>query len=258
MGMPMSECSDDAPEAPGLSNDLFAVRPSSMQSSALQSSLMQSSALQSSALQSSAMQFSDEDSLGSIYLDPSLRSMVAFDIETEGLNPLKQRITAAAVYNGSGLCKVFVFKNEDAEEDARLRDEFIQILESAPRLCAFNGIRFDIPYIIKHWKLDPGLAERWVRKTMDIFEACKLGLRQTFKLSQLLAVNSMESKTGSGAEAVELARQKRWDELGAYCLQDTRLTYLATAQMGVILPLHTSAGQRLVMDRRHPSMFNRW
>lgn len=201
---------------------------------------------------------SDADNLDNIYLDPTLRSMVAFDIETEGLNPLKQRITAAAVYNGCGLCRVFVFKNENAEEDARLRDEFLEILESAPRLCAFNGIRFDIPYIIKHWKLDPGLAERWVRKTMDIFEACKLGLRQTFKLSQLLAVNNMESKTGSGAEAVELARQKRWDELGAYCLQDTRLTYLATAQMGVILPLHTGAGQRLVMDRRHSSMFNRW
>ncbi len=204
------------------------------------------------------MQASEEDDTTSIYLDPSLRSMVAFDIETEGLNPLKQRITAAAVYNGSGLCKVFVFKNEDAEEDAALRDEFIGILESAPRLCAFNGVRFDIPYIVKHWQLDPGVAEGWVRKTVDIFEACKLGLRQTFKLSQLLAVNNMESKTGSGAEAVELAKQKKWDELGAYCLQDTRLTYLATAQMGVILPLHTPGRQRLVMDRRHPSMFSRW
>jgi hypothetical protein len=151
-----------------------------------------------------------------------------------------------------------VFKNENAEEDAALRDEFVAILESAPRLCAFNGVRFDIPYIIKHWRLDIALAERWVRKTVDIFEACKLGLRQTFKLSQLLAVNNLESKTGSGAEAVQLAREKRWDELGAYCLQDTRLTYLATAQMGVILPLHTPSRQRLVMDRRHPSMFSRW
>ena len=201
---------------------------------------------------------SDMTVSSSVCLDPTLRSMVAFDIETEGFNPLKQRITAAAVYNGCGLCKVFVFKNEDADEDAALRDEFIDILEAAPRLCAFNGIRFDIPYIIKHWQLDPVLAERWVRKTVDIFEACKLGLCQTFKLSQLLAVNNMESKTGSGAEAVGLAKEKRWDELGAYCLQDTRLTYLVTAQMGVILPLHTSARQRLVVDRSHPSMFRLW
>ena len=199
-----------------------------------------------------------EDTISSITLDPTLRSMVAFDIETEGFNPLKQRITAAAVYDGCGMCKVFVFKNEDAEEDALLRDEFIEILEAAPRLCAFNGIRFDIPYIIRHWNLDPVLADRWVRKTLDIFEACKLGLCQTFKLSQLLAVNNMESKTGSGAEAVMLAKEKRWDELGAYCMQDTRLTYLVTAQMGVLLPLHTSARQRLVVDRRHPSMFNLW
>ena len=191
-----------------------------------------------------------------ICLDPSLLSMVAFDIETEGFNPLKQRITAAAVY-GNGLNKVFVFKGEDQAEDLALRQEFLTILDAAPRLCSFNGIRFDIPYIIKHWKLDPLLAERWVRKTLDIFEACKLGLRQTFKLSQLLAVNNMESKTGSGLEAVGLARDKRWDELGAYCLQDTRLTYLVTAQMGVMLPLKTPS-QRVVVDRSHPSMFRVW
>ena len=199
-----------------------------------------------------------EDAIGAISLDPSLRSMVAFDIETEGFDPTRQRITAAAVHDGDGLSKVFVFKNEDPEADRALRDEFISILNAAPRLCAFNGVRFDIPYIIRHWQLDPCLAGIWVSKTVDIFEACKLGLRQTFKLSQLLAVNNMESKTGSGAEAVQLARDGKWDELGAYCLQDTRLTYLATAQMAVVLPLHTANRQRLVVDRRCPSMFRMW
>jgi hypothetical protein len=199
-----------------------------------------------------------DEAVSLITIDPALRSMVAFDIETMGLNPLKERITAAAVYDGNGLCKVFVFKGEDADEDARLRDEFISILDNAPRLCAFNGVRFDIPYIIQHWGLEPARAHAWVLKTVDIFEACKLGLRQTFKLAQLLSVNSLESKTGTGAEAVGLARDKEWDKLGAYCLQDTRLTYLATAQFGVMLPLHTSTGQRLVVDRRHPSMFSLW
>jgi hypothetical protein len=183
--------------------------------------------------------------------------MVAFDIETEGFNPLKERITAAAVYDGHGLCKVFVFKGEDKVEDERLRDEFISILDAAPLLCAFNGVRFDIPYIIRHWGLDPIKAHDWVLKTVDVFEACKLGLQQTFKLSQLLAVNSMESKTGSGAEAVMLARNREWDKLGAYCLQDTRLTYLVTAQVNVGLPLHSSARQ-LALDRNHPSMFRLW
>lgn len=204
------------------------------------------------------LQESLEETVNSITVDPTLRSMVAFDIETMGLNPLKERITAAAVYSGDGLCKVFVFKDEDKEADARLREEFISILDAAPRLCAFNGVRFDIPYIIKHWRLDPARAHAWVRKTVDIFESCKLGLRQTFKLAQLLSVNSLESKTGSGAEAVELARNGEWDRLAAYCLQDTRLTYLATAQLGVMLPLHTPAGQRIVMDRRHPSGFRLW
>ncbi len=99
-----------------------------------------------------------------ICLDPSLLSMVAFDIETEKFNPLKQRITAAAVYDGNGLSKVFVFKGGGQAEDLALRGGFLSILDSAPRLCSFNGIRFDIPYIIKHWKLDPLLAERWVEE----------------------------------------------------------------------------------------------
>ena len=198
-----------------------------------------------------------EDTISSICLDPSLRSMVAFDIETLGFNPYKERITAAAVYDGNGLCKVFVFKGEDQAVDEELRDEFVSILDAAPRLCAFNGVRFDIPYIIRHWGLDPKRAHGWVLKTVDVFEACKLGLQQTFKLSQLLAVNNMESKTGSGAEAVGLARNKEWDKLGAYCLQDTRLTYLVTAQMNVGLPLHRAARQ-LAMDRTHPSLFRLW
>ena len=199
-----------------------------------------------------------EENISSIDMDPTLRSMVAFDIETEGFNPHKQRITAAAVYDGLGLCRIFVFKGEDEETDTLLRDEFIAILDAAPRLCAFNGIRFDIPYIIRHWKLDPARAHAWVLKTVDVFEACKLGLRQTFKLSQLLAVNNLESKSGSGAEAVILAREKRWEELGAYCLQDTRLTFLVTAQCCILLPLHTAAGQRLAIDRRGLGMFSMW
>ena len=199
-----------------------------------------------------------EQSIKELDLDPSLRSMVAFDIETLGFDPKTKRITAAAVYDGNGLSKIFVFKGEDKEEDAALRDEFLAILDSAPRLCAFNGVRFDIPYIIKHWGLDPARAHDWVRKTVDVFEASKLGPQQTFKLSQLLSVNDMESKSGSGAEAVLLAEEGRWEELGAYCMQDTRLTYLVTAQMAVILPLHTPARQRLVMDRTHPSVFRLW
>lgn len=199
-----------------------------------------------------------ESTISGIDLDPTLRSMVAFDIETHGLKPIEKPITAAAVYNGCGLSRVFVFKGEDEEADMLLREEFLGILDAAPRLCAFNGIRFDIPYIIKDWGLDPARARAWVLKTVDVFEACKLGLRQTFKLSQLLAVNSLESKTGSGAEAVVLAREKKWEQLGAYCLQDTRLTYLVTAQVCIMLPLHTAAGQRLAVDRRSPGMFALW
>lgn len=191
-------------------------------------------------------------------IDPALRSMVAFDIETTGLDPSECRITAAAVHDGRGLSKIFLFKTDEEERDPLAREEFLAILDSAPRLCAFNGVRFDLPFMAKRWDISPEVIGRWVLKTLDVYEACKLGLRQTFRLSQLLSVNGLESKTGDGASAIQLAKKGLWDELGAYCLQDTRMTYLATAQLSVALPMHTASGRRLGMNRLKPGLFCVW
>ena len=187
-----------------------------------------------------------------------LRTMLAFDIETEGLDPLKHAVTCACVFNGQGVAETFLFKQEDAEEDRAQQARFIARLDAAPRLCAFNGVRFDIPFLVKAWQLPPEKAEAWVRKTVDVFEACKLGLGRTFGLDRLLSVNGLESKTGTGLHAVQLAKAKAWDELGAYCMQDTRLTYLVTCQHQIAVPLHTQAKRRLVLQPAHPRPFLLW
>jgi len=68
--------------------------------------------------------------------------MLAFDLETTGLNPRQHIITCAGVYDpDSKLERIFIFPKGDDPE------EFMVLLDKADRLCAFNGARFDIPFI---------------------------------------------------------------------------------------------------------------
>ena len=164
---------------------------------------------------------------------------LAFDIETTGLNPegyengQRVRVTCVCLY-GQGISKTFLFKGEVEEEDLNLRKEVVMHLDAAPRLCAFNGIRFDIPFLARSWGLPASQAGAWVRKTVDVFEACKLGLGRTFSLDRLLSANGLENKTGSGLHAIHLAKTGQWEELGAYCMHDTRMTHIVSQR--AVLP----------------------
>ena len=183
--------------------------------------------------------------------------MVAFDLETMGLDPRVHMVTAACLYNGLGFSKSYIFKNEDEEEDKKLAEEFMVYLDNAPTLCAFNGVKFDIPFMAKSWNVPLERVTNWLLKTIDIFQICKLGINQTFSLNKLLTANNLESKSGSGLQAIQYAKDKEWDKLGSYCMDDTRLTYLVTAQRVIALPVQW--GQKtLVLDHSHPTLFQAW
>jgi len=190
------------------------------------------------------------------------KEMVAFDIETLSKEPYENAVTAAAVYDSSGTGKYFVFKTSvkddpeaDPVSDAAAKEEFLSILDRAPSLCSFNGIQFDIRYMRIAWNLPENQIRDWVLKTFDVFEASRLALGRFFSLSKVLAKNSLESKSGSGADAIKLAQDHKWDELGSYCLQDTKVTYIFSTQPTIVLPLHTSKKQMIVMDRNSKSLF---
>lgn len=157
--------------------------------------------------------------------------MLAFDIETTGLDRSRCEITCAAVCDrDTGEQRVFVFSNGDDPED------FMALLDTADRLCCFNGVRFDIPFIQEHWRVPWGRVEGWRRKTHDVFEACRLCLNHTFSLDALLEANRLPGKTGSGSNAVELWRQGRWDELAAYCLADAEQTHAVSSMEHIVIP----------------------
>jgi hypothetical protein len=157
--------------------------------------------------------------------------MLAFDLETTGLDPLTDQITCAGAYDpDSGIERVFFFSLGDSPE------EFMALLDRADRLCAFNGARFDLPFIQHALGADPGRVSAWRLKLHDVFEGCKLALGVTFPLKALLEINNMQGKTGSGENAIQLAQAERWQELGDYCLHDTRVTHEVSSLDKILLP----------------------
>jgi hypothetical protein len=167
--------------------------------------------------------------------------MLSFDLETTGLDPRTDLITCAAAYDpDAGIERVFFFAQEDGAGGLvpmlRDADEFMGLLDAAHRLCAFNGARFDLPFIQHQLGASAARVRGWRLKLHDVFVACKWGLGVTFPLQALLELNGLPGKTGSGADAVQLARDGQWQRLGDYCMNDTVLTHAVSAMDSILLP----------------------
>jgi hypothetical protein len=130
-------------------------------------------------------------------------AILAVDIETTGLDPRVDDVTCACVYDAEGgVARSFVFMRDGPGA----REEFLALLDAAPRLCAFNGVRFDLPFLARRWGLAPERVGAWVRKLVDPFEASKLALNRTFSLDRLLAGWPAERRILWADEALAGAR----------------------------------------------------
>jgi hypothetical protein len=160
--------------------------------------------------------------------------MLAFDIETLGVNKHKDLITVCSLYDQeAGISKVlrFVDLNEDGEvcyidEYRDVVDELIKYMNEADTLCAFNSLNFDIPFLQIQFDIPNDIVQGWVLKTFDILEVCRRGFNRTFNLNLCLALNNFNvAKSGDGLAAVNQAKRGEWVELSSYCLDDSLLTY---------------------------------
>lgn len=157
--------------------------------------------------------------------------MLAFDLETTGLDPRTDRITCASAYDpASGIARTFVLARGDDPA------EFLALLDSADRLCAFNGARFDLAFLQHSLGVPAARVRTWRLKLHDVYEACRLALGVTFSLDALLGANGLQGKTGSGREAVVMAREGRWEELARYCLDDSRVTHQVSSLDRIHVP----------------------
>lgn len=154
--------------------------------------------------------------------------MIAIDIETLGKLeevPLPP-ITCICMYDGITQQKYSLrFWKLSPDEIKKNIQIVIEVLDQADFIAGYNVVLFDLEFIRLSFQIPDAQMTRWVKKCFDPFMCSKFILKSTCRLGELLALNNLASKTGSGSEAIVLALEGKWDHLLDYCMMDTTLTY---------------------------------
>jgi hypothetical protein len=153
---------------------------------------------------------------------PKAAKAVAVDIETSGLEANCSITAVALVGQEWSVCYTFG-PNDDFDYH---RAAIVTILNEAPLIYAFNAPDFDFPVMQRCFGLSDSTMGNWMAKLVDPLYAAKAlyGTKLCAKLDLILALNGLPAKTGSGLDAVHMAREGRWQQLAAYCTHDTEVT----------------------------------
>lgn len=155
--------------------------------------------------------------------------MIVFDIETTGLCVHRDRITViVCVDTESGVRTGYQFgRILDTGPPgglAHAKDDLIERFDQADSLAAYNGVCFDINFIVKYLSIDSARATRWVLKCVDLFEMMRVCTGRFYSLNSVASKNKVSMKTSNGRHAIVMADNKQWDELLDYCLHDVLIT----------------------------------
>jgi len=136
--------------------------------------------------------------------------MLALDIETLGLlneKPLPA-ITCVCLYDGTQHYALeFYGTHVSQETKMENKDTLIRLLDSAKCIVGFNVVLFDLEYIKCFFEISQSKLTSWIEKTVDPFLCMKYVLGTTCTLQQLLLMNHLPSKSGSGTEAIHWAKE---------------------------------------------------
>ncbi len=152
-------------------------------------------------------------------------SDVCFDIETTGLDPLNERITAIGISNGFGTDAIV-----DKDEKYILEKFWEGIRRKYPyiRLIGFNCNSFDLPFlVIRSLKHGVKLLDLKGR-VIDVRDVLSNGNQyQKGKLSDYAKLIGIASKYNgyTGYEAIRLWNENKLDELREYVLMDVEITH---------------------------------
>lgn len=151
---------------------------------------------------------------------------LCFDIETTGLDALRDEVTMICSQDlATGRRTSYNFglpSSQDQSVDA-LIEELIKDFDEADCLCAFNGIRFDLPFMQQALHLHVDVITRWVLKTVDPLEFLRLSGHSTTSLDKICIHNNIVSKSSTGLQAIKMAQEGLWEELEEYCQQDVSI-----------------------------------
>lgn len=151
---------------------------------------------------------------------------LCFDIETTGLDALRDEVTMICSQDlATGRRTSYNFglpSSQDQSVDALIQ-ELIKDFDEADCLCAFNGIRFDLPFMQQALHLHVDVITRWVLKTVDPLEFLRLSGHCTTSLDKICIHNNIVSKSSTGLQAIKMAHEGLWEDLEEYCQQDVSI-----------------------------------
>lgn len=150
---------------------------------------------------------------------------ICFDIETTGLNPIQDRITAIGIKT-SGMETAII-----DEDERNILEKFWELVGwKYPyiRLVGFNCQGFDMPFIIirsfKHFVKVSDVRG----KVIDLRLVLSHGNRyQQGKMEEYAALIGLKGKHNGydGSDAIRLWKEDELEELRKYVLSDVRATY---------------------------------
>ncbi len=151
---------------------------------------------------------------------------LVFDIETQNFftdpgvgwdNFAALKISVVGVYSYLR-DKYFCFEEAEMEK-------LSELFNSARRIVGFSMNRYDVPVLNLYFqKLNAATPNIWEKERVDLLEEIELATRQRISLSKLAEVNLGVKKEHHGAEAINLYRDGKMEELKEYCLNDVKLT----------------------------------
>ena len=109
----------------------------------------------------------------------------------------------------------------------------VKIFNDSNRVVGFSINRYDVPVLNLHFqrinppKFSKGKFRRvniWEKERVDLLEEIESSIGQRISLSKLAEANLGVKKDHHGAEAINLWREVRIEELKEYCLNDVKLT----------------------------------
>lgn len=190
-------------------------------------------------------------------------SVVYFDIETTGLSIEDDKITVACfiiqkrLSNGVNTQHItynMCIDTNHATLETTCKD-VVGLLDNCDVIVAYNGIRFDIPFIGKWVHATTGIdyTGAWLAKTLDY---CDIMFRTTGAFQSMQDMckknNINVEKSASGKQAVLWAQAGNWRELEAYCMQDVNVLVSLT-ERAIESGLHMMRWQPRNMLHEWPS-----
>lgn len=141
---------------------------------------------------------------------------VVFDIET------KHTFRDFNEHKKLGVSVVASYDYATGKSEAFLEgdlNQLFRLFEDASYLIGYNINSFDLPVLQAYY---PGDITTF--KTFDLLDDIKVQIGRRLALNDVVSATLSKKKSGHGLMAIDYYKEGKWDELKAYCTDDTMLT----------------------------------